>query len=153
MSFTCIGWCSSIVGTSKTILKACRKGWLSALWSCEESSILTTFQTPFGQYRWLKLPFELSVSNYMYQKHLKGLTCVANGIVAYGKGHNEESAQKDQDWKLENLLQRCRNLKIQLNECKIALSSHEATSRSRSSPVDLLQLTWTRLMKFWRCLH
>jgi len=38
----------------------------SAFWQLElddESSLLTTFATPHGRYRWLRLPFGLCVSN------------------------------------------------------------------------------------------
>ena len=39
-------------------------------WQCEldsESSLLTTFQTPFGRYRWERLPFGLAVSSEIFQ--------------------------------------------------------------------------------------
>ena len=42
-------------------------------WHCvleEESSLLTTFSTPFGRYRWTRLPFGLSVSSEIFQKRL-----------------------------------------------------------------------------------
>ena len=40
-------------------------------WHCvleEDSSALTTFSTPFGRYRWKRLPFGLSVSSDIFQK-------------------------------------------------------------------------------------
>ena len=43
----------------------------SAFWQLElndESSLLTTFATPHGRYRWLRLPFGLCVSNEIFQK-------------------------------------------------------------------------------------
>ena len=45
----------------------------SAFWHLEldeESSMLTTFATPYGRYRWLQLPFGLSVLSEIFQKHL-----------------------------------------------------------------------------------
>ena len=45
----------------------------SAFWQLElddESSLLTTFATPHGRYRWLRLPFGLCVSSEIFQKHL-----------------------------------------------------------------------------------
>ena len=42
-------------------------------WHCildEESSKLTTFQTPVGRYIWLRLPFGLAVSSEIFQKRL-----------------------------------------------------------------------------------
>ena len=41
----------------------------SGYWHCvldEESSHLTTFATPFGSFRWLRLPFGLSVSSEIF---------------------------------------------------------------------------------------
>ena len=35
-----------------------------------ESSLLTTFATPFGHYRWLRLPFGLKLSSEIFQKRL-----------------------------------------------------------------------------------
>ena len=45
----------------------------SAFWHLEldeESSKLTTFSTPYGRCRWLRLPFGLNVSNEIFQKRL-----------------------------------------------------------------------------------
>ena len=36
----------------------------------KESSLLTTFATPFVRYRWLRLPFGLKVSSEIFQKRL-----------------------------------------------------------------------------------
>ena len=41
----------------------------NAYWHCEldyESSLLTTMQTPYGRYRWSRLPFGLSVSSEIF---------------------------------------------------------------------------------------
>ena len=35
----------------------------------DESSKLTTFSTPFGRYRWLRMPFGCNVSSEMFQPH------------------------------------------------------------------------------------
>lgn len=63
-------------------------------WHCtleEESSLLTTFSTPFGRYRWTRLPFGLSVSSEIFQKRLHqaleglmGVACIADDILVYG---------------------------------------------------------------------
>ena len=48
-------------------------------WHCEldeASSLLTTFVTPYGRYRWLRLPFDL--------EGLKGVVCVADDILIFG---------------------------------------------------------------------
>ena len=52
-------------------------------WHCEldeESSLLTTFSTPFGRYRWKKLPFWLSVSSEIFQKRLNMAIEGLNGV-------------------------------------------------------------------------
>jgi hypothetical protein len=58
-----------------------------------ESSLLTTMITPFGRYRWTRLPFGLCVSSEIFQKQLcqaleglDGVLCVADDIVVVGKG-------------------------------------------------------------------
>ena len=58
----------------------------------EESSFLTTFATPFGRYRWRRLPYGLKVSSEIFQKRLcaaleglDGIQCVADDIIIFGK--------------------------------------------------------------------
>ncbi len=63
-----------------------------AFWHLEldhESSMLTTFATPYGRYRWLRLPFGLSVSSEIFQKRLHqeldglpGVKCIADDGMA-----------------------------------------------------------------------
>ena len=62
-------------------------------WQCSldsESSLLTTFQTPWGRYRWLRLPFGLAVSSEIFQKRLQmaldgleGVVCIADDILIF----------------------------------------------------------------------
>ena len=66
----------------------------SAFWHLElvrESSMLTTFAMPYGRYRWLRLPFGLSVSSEIFQKRLHqelqglpGVKCIADDILIHG---------------------------------------------------------------------
>ena len=60
----------------------------------EPSSILTNFQTCFGRYRWLRLPFGTSVSSEIFQKRLLqaldglfGVVC--DDIIIHGKDLKE----------------------------------------------------------------
>ena len=97
----------------------------SAFWHIqldEESSFLTTFNTPFGRYRWLRLPFGIKVSSEIFQKHLNqvleglvGVVCIADDIVVYGCGETMEEAQRDHDDNLTNLLKRCREKNVKLS--------------------------------------
>ena len=53
-------------------------------WHCkldEESSLLTTFQTPHGRYRWLRLPFGLAISSEVFQKRLQTSLDGLKGII------------------------------------------------------------------------
>jgi hypothetical protein len=108
----------------------------------EKSSYLTTFITDSGRYRWLRLPFGLSVSSEIFQKRLHqalegldGVVCVADDIVVYGCGDNPDEATKDHDQKLIDVLKRCREIGIKLSKEKaeirkekITFLGHEVTS-------------------------
>jgi hypothetical protein len=98
----------------------------------EESSKLTTFQTPFGRYRWKRLPFGTSVSSELFQKRLdqaleglKGTIGVADDIIVYGEGSDNATATKDHDENLRTLLKRCRDLGMRLNREKLELRKTE----------------------------
>ena len=59
----------------------------------EASSLLTTFSTPCGSYRWLRMPFGWNVSSEIFQKKLQqaiegleGVHCVADDIMLCGVG-------------------------------------------------------------------
>ena len=74
----------------------------------DESSMLTTFNTPYGRYRKLRLPFGLSVSPEILQKRviqtlegLDGVLNIADDILIYGVGDSSEQANADHDRKLE----------------------------------------------------
>ena len=86
-------------------------------WHCvldEESSLLTTFSTPYGRYRWLRLPFCPSVSSEIFQKRvnqelegLKGILDITDDILVYGVGKDMKEATEDHHRHLKALLQRC----------------------------------------------
>ena len=100
-------------------------------WHCvldDESSLLTTFATPFGRYRWKRLPFGLSASSEIFQKRvsqalegLEGILNITDDILVYGVGDTEDEACRDHDSKLEALLLRCRERGIALNNNKLQL--------------------------------
>ena len=94
----------------------------------ESSSYLTTFSTPYGLYRFLRLPFGCNVSSEIFQRKLNesigdlpGVLCVADDILIYGTGETETEALKDHDSKLTALLQRCQDVGIRLNQSKLKL--------------------------------
>ena len=107
----------------------------SGYWHCvlaPESSKLTTFATPHGRYRWICLPFGLSTSSEIFQKHLPhalenlpGVLCIADNILIYGTGETDEEATANHDRSLQDLLQRCKDRGIVLNPDKMKLRMSE----------------------------
>ena len=75
----------------------------------EDSSYLTTFGTPFGRYRWLKMPFGISPAPEYFQHRLDqaieglpGVRTVADDILISGEGDTVQEAVKDHDKKTAN---------------------------------------------------
>ncbi|XP_014673255.1 PREDICTED: uncharacterized protein LOC106813592 [Priapulus caudatus] len=98
----------------------------------KESSLLTTFNTPFGRYRWLRLPFGISSAPEEYQRRqdqavegLPGVHSIVDDILVYGEGDSEKEAIADHDVKLRNLLERCRAIGLKLNKGKLRLRQKE----------------------------
>ena len=93
-----------------------------------DSSILTTFNTPFGRFKWNRMPFGISPAGEIFQRRLdqaieglNGVKTVADDLLIIGNGESVADAVKDHDVKLEALLRRCRERGIKLNEAKISL--------------------------------
>jgi hypothetical protein len=93
-----------------------------------ESRALTTFETPFGRHRWVRLPFGISPSPEIFQarihavlRGLKGVACIADDILIYGCGDTDEEANMDHDRNLIALLDRCREVNLHLNDEKLQL--------------------------------
>ena len=65
----------------------------------DEASIrLTNFNTPFGRYRWLGMPFGISSASEEFQKSMndtfgdiKGTEVIASGLLVYGEGDDMET--------------------------------------------------------------
>ena len=75
----------------------------------EEKSYLTTFSTPFGRYRFKRLPFGLVVSQDVFQKQLDtafkgldGVTGIADDLFVYG------SSEVEHDRNLSKLMERAK---------------------------------------------
>ena len=92
----------------------------------KESSLLTTFQTTFGRYRWLRLPFGTNVSSEIFQRKLlealeglPGIVCIADDVIVHG--HTKE----EHDCNLRKFLQRCQEKNIKLNKEKFELCLSE----------------------------
>ena len=98
----------------------------------KEASYLTTTSTPFGNIRFLRLPFGLKVSSELFQSALNealhglnGVHIIADDILVVGKGDSDDAATHDHDKNLRALLQRCVEKSIKLNKDKIKLGRKE----------------------------
>ncbi|UYV79867.1 K02A2.6-like [Cordylochernes scorpioides] len=91
-----------------------------------ESSALTTFITPFGRFRFKRLPFGISSAPKYFQKRmgqilegLEGTLCHMDDILVYG------SCQEEHDKRLETVLTRLFKSGLTLNKdkCKFAVTT------------------------------
>ena len=94
----------------------------------ENASYLTTFNTPFGRFRWLRMPFGISSAPEIWQRKmheaiegLQGVEVIADDFLVCGFGDTVDEAVKDHDQNLTAFLQRCRELNLTLNLQKIKL--------------------------------
>ena len=95
------------------------------------SSYLTTFWTPFGRYRYLRMPFGISSAPEEFQRRmhsivegLPGVAVIADDILVYGCG---QDCVADHDANLKKLLQRAREMNLKLNRKKLKLRLQEVS--------------------------
>lgn len=94
----------------------------------KSSSKLTTCWTPFGRYRWLRLPFGISSAPEIFQtklqeiiQGLKGVECLADDLLIFGCGDTLQEALEDHNANLEKLLVRLQENNVRLNRSKLKL--------------------------------
>ena len=93
---------------------------------CETSSLVTTMHTPWGRYRWLRLPYGISSAPEEFQMRmqealdgLSGIGNIADDVLVYGLGDTPEEAEADHDRNLLALLTRAQDRHLKLNPTKI----------------------------------
>ena len=98
----------------------------------ERSSHLTTFHTPFGRYRYKRMPFGISLAPEVFQKRmheliegLQGIEVVADDFVVVGYGNTVDEANVDHDKRLNSFFQRCEERGVKLNVDKFKLRQEE----------------------------
>ena len=94
----------------------------------EESSRLTTFNTPFGRYRWKRMPFGISSAPEVWQRKmhktiegLDGIEVIADDFLITGKDDAEHDAN------LQAFLNRCRERNLVLNAEKVRYKLQEVS--------------------------
>ena len=92
----------------------------------KSSSYLTTFNTPYGRYRYLRLPFGLICSQDEFQRKadeafegLDGVASIVDDVLVYG------STKEEHDMRLRNVLLRARSKGIRFNPDKAKISASE----------------------------
>ena len=98
----------------------------------EESSYLTTFNTPFGRYRWQQLPFSISSAPEVCQckmheliEGLAGIEVIADDFIVVGYGDTIKEANCNHDNTLMAFLEWCRERNVKLNVEKLTLREKE----------------------------
>lgn len=89
----------------------------------EESSLLTTFNTPFGRYRYLRMPMGAKCASEVFQREMEthfgcmnGAEVIVDDILVHGKTLEEHNAR------LKSVLEKARtiNLKLNIKKCVFA---------------------------------
>ena len=92
----------------------------------DESSLLTTFNTPIGRYKWLKLPFGIKCAPEIFQRimdnmleGIQGAVAIMDDILVAGKN------MKDHDVTLRKVIEKATeyNLKLNMDKCSIRQTS------------------------------
>ena len=85
----------------------------------KQSSYLTTFNSPFGRYRFNRMPFGLKMSQDIFQTKIdqtfegcEGVAGIADDIVVFGKTSEEH------DRNMHGMLRRCQDTGLKLNPDK-----------------------------------
>ncbi|XP_061195310.1 uncharacterized protein K02A2.6-like [Saccostrea echinata] len=99
-----------------------------------DSSYLITFATPWGKYRWLRMPFGISVAPEEFQRRMDdalsgipGIRPIHDDVLIYGCGETDEEAERDHDVKFRALMHRCMERNIKLNQSKMKLKLTSVT--------------------------
>ena len=91
----------------------------------EQSQLLTTFNTQFGRYCFLRMPFGIKSAQEVFQKRLSqqfgdlpGVETDIDDILVWGRNMEEH------DKRLQAVLKRCENIHLTLNKekCKFAVT-------------------------------
>ena len=115
-----------------TVLDARKGFWQVEL--DEASSYLTTFNTPFGRYRWKRMPFGVNSAPEVWQRRmhefvegLNGVEVIADDFLVCGYGPTMGEALRDHDANLLKLLDKARQQNLKLNPEKMKLRMTEVS--------------------------
>ena len=94
----------------------------------EASSKMTTFWTPFGRYRYLRMPFGVNIAPEEFECKLQekvadlpGVEVLRDDMLVIGYGTTQQEANRNHDENLKRLLNRAREVNLKLNSKKMNL--------------------------------
>ena len=100
----------------------------------DESTDLTTFHTPWGRWKFLRMPFGIKPASEHFQHRfdqalegLSGIYAVADDALVTGKGKTLSEATRNHDENMIALLKRCQECQIKLNADKFKFKCNEVT--------------------------
>ena len=113
----------------------------------EKSSYLTTIATPFGRYRYLRLPFGISFAPEVSHRIVTEAFSDIQGVHTYVDDILVSSTtRQEHDKRLHAVLQRCQELNLKLNRDKCMFEqkslpylSHILTSKGIQSTLQILK--------------
>lgn len=92
----------------------------------EDSSYLTTFNTPFGRYRYLRLPFGINSAQEVFHKRISQMFEDIEGVVTYIDDLLiYASDKKEHDRRLRQVLERARKIDLRFNKEKSKIGISE----------------------------
>lgn len=98
----------------------------------DASSKLTTFWTPFGRYRYLRMPFGISTAPEEFECKLQekvadlpGVEVLRDDMLVIGYGTTQQEADRNHDENLKKLLNRAREVNLKINSKKMNLRQKE----------------------------
>ena len=105
----------------------------------EQSSYYTTFQTPFGRYRFLRMPYGITSGSEVFQRTMEHLfenvpcQIVVDDILVWGKTESEHNEN------LIKVLDRAREINLRLNRKKCRINVPSVTYVGHVLSADGLQ--------------
>lgn len=110
----------------------------------DSSSDLTTFNTPFGRYRWKRMPFGIRSAPEVFQRRMheliEGMPHVEVVAVVVGYGETMEQATQDHDKTPMAFLQLCQDRGLKLNTEKLKLRQIQVSFIGHVATGDGLQV-------------
>ena len=92
----------------------------------EESSYLITFNTAYGRFCWLRMPFAITTATEEFQRRqyqivedLQGVKSTHDDILVFRDGKTIEEAIINHDQRLQALMERCMERSLRLNAERI----------------------------------